>query len=615
MIIRGTIHKVHRYPSALRRATTFAGFLVVLAAVIASGSAGPGATLGADPKPPGKARAAPTPSLAPGSELAPAATVAPVTPTTTTTTTTTSTRYQEASSAISYGGFWARAFHAGFSGGAVRWSRSRGASATFRFTGTTVTWYGPKGPTRGKAKIYLDGVYKRTVDLYASQFAASRAVYSATFSTQKARQLKIVVLQTAGRPMVAIDAFVVRRTVTMTDGAQQPPPPAPAPTPTPPPAPTPTPTPTPTPPPAPTPPPVTGGYPADTTLKYLATTSLSRPALLAPLLDPILGTRTTRITDTAGVRHAYSRISAWNSDGSRILLGFSYPGRMLDGRTYQDLGAFRQVSQAVWSNVDPNKLYGAIENAFYSQSATTGALTKLRTFSAYMTLTIGDYEGGISDDDRYVALIGTTSTGARHLITYDIAANSVVADSLVSSRINNAQISRKGTYVVVVNDTDGTAKGQGVERYTRDLSSRINLTPYGRHGDNALDAAGNEIYVSNNAPNVVAFNLATGAAKRLLSGTTAFEYGHVSGRNIKRPGWIYLSVFNNSITAGRPGHDQLVAVKTDGSGTVEVFGFSHHTNTTVYAMQPQGVPSPDGTRVLFASEWGTSSTYTFVAGR
>lgn len=305
MIIRGTIHVDHRSLSALRRATPFAGFLVVLAAVVAGGPATTGVTLGADPKPPGKARAAPTPSLAPGSELTPAATVAPVTPTTTTTTTITSTRYQEASSAISYGGSWARAFHAGFSGGAVRWSRSRGASVTFRFTGTTVTWYGPKGPTRGKAKIYLDGVYKRTVDLYASQFAASRAVYSATFSTQKARQLKIVVLQTAGRPMVAIDAFVVRRTVTMTEGAKQPPPPAPAPTPTP----TPPPAPAPTPTPAPTPPPATGGYPADTTLKYLATTSLSRPALLAPLLDPILGTRTSRMSKRA-------RTHALRSQGS-----------------------------------------------------------------------------------------------------------------------------------------------------------------------------------------------------------------------------------------------------------------------------------------------------------
>ena len=32
-------------------------------------------------------------------------------------------------------------------------------------------------------------------------------------------------------------------------------------------------------------------------------------------------------------------------------------------------------------------------------------------------------------------------------------------------------------------------------------------------------------------------------------------------------------------------------------------------------MQPHAVPSPDGKRVLFASEWGTSDIYAYVASR
>jgi hypothetical protein len=114
---------------------------------------------------------------------------------------------------------------------------------------------------------------------------------------------------------------------------------------------------------------------------------------------------------------------------------------------------------------------------------------------------------------------------------------------------------------------------------------------------------------------VKSFRLSDGAGTLLLGGTTAFEYGHTSGRNLDRPGWIYLSVYDNTATAGRPGRDQLVAVKTDGSGTVEVFGFAHHTNTTNYAMQPHAVAAPDGRHVLFASEWGSSGVYAFVAGR
>jgi WD40 repeat protein len=473
--------------------------------------------------------------------------------------------------------------NSGYSGGAVRWAKTAGASATLRFTGFAVAWRGPMGPTRGKAKIYVNGTYRKTVDLHSSTFVASRVLYSATFSTNATRTLKIVVLGTSGRPVVAIDSFTIRRTVTTTST---------------------------------NPPPSTTAYPVDATLRYLATPSLARPSYLSPLRDPTLGTTTTRISNTAGVRHAYSRISAWNSDGSKILLGFTYPGRMLDGRTYAYLGAFNQVSQAIWSNVNPNKLYGVSSNSniFYSQNAATGALTVLHTFAGYSTtkvgiyggISIGDGDGAVSDDDRYVALIGRIASGQpEHLIVYDIPNNTVVAD-IAAAGINSAQISRKGNYVVTI--------GSDTRVYPRDLSSSRRLYPYGNHGDNALDANGNEIYVSNNAPNVVAFSLATGAATRLLGGTTAFEYGHVSGRNIDRLGWIYLSVFDNSVTAGRPGHDQVIAVKTDGSGTVEVFGFSHHTNTTIYAMQPQAVPSPDGRHVIFASEWGSASVLAYVVG-
>ena len=386
--------------------------------------------------------------------------------------------------------------------------------------------------------------------------------------------------------------------------------PAPTATATPAPIATPTPAPTATPTPTPTPTPSTS-YPLSSVLSYIPTPSLARPNYLTPMADPVLGTTTVRVSNVAGVRQAYSRISAWNADGSKILLGFNYPGRMLDGRTYADLGAFFQISGAIWSNVDPNKLYGVDSagngNRLYAQNATSGALTVLHAFTGYTTITIGDGEGGISDDDHYIALLATTSTGARHVLVYDLAAGSVVGDIVAPTGTDNVQISHKGNYVVVV--------GNDTRRYMRSLTSPLVLYPYGNHGDNALDAAGNEIYVTNNAPGVRSYRLADGAATTLLPAGTAFEYGHTSGRNTNRPGWIYLSVYDNSATAGRAGNDEIVAVKTDGSGTVEVFAFAHHTDTSTYSTQTQAVPSPDGRHVLFASEWGGSSVFAYVATR
>ena len=349
--------------------------------------------------------------------------------------------------------------------------------------------------------------------------------------------------------------------------------------------------------------------PADTTLTSIATSALARPGYLTPVIDPTWGTKITRVSYTANVRQAYSRIPAWNSNQTKILLGFTYPGRMLDGTTYAELpwftGGGNQVSQAIWANTDPNKLYGVSGNTFVSQNATTGTRTTLRAFTGYTSISIGDYEGGVDDTDTYVALIGTTSGGARHLLTYNIRTDTILADIVAPASMDNAQISRKGNYVVAVSNSY-------IRRYVRDLSSYITLNNTGYHGDNALDAAGNEIYVANNAPYVVSFLLSNGTKRQLLTTATAFEYGHVSGRNTTRPGWVYLSNYDTAVTSGRTGRDQVVAVKTDGSGTVEVFAFAHHTNLT-YESEPHAVPSPDGRRVMFASEWGGSGAYAYVA--
>jgi hypothetical protein len=118
-------------------------------------------------------------------------------------------RVQETSGLIRYEGSWKRARHSGYSNGAVRYATAAGATASFTFTGRSVTWIGPEGRTRGKANIYIDGVYVRTVDLYASSFRTKQQVFRMTWKTSRERTIVIKVLGTRGHPMVAIDAFVV----------------------------------------------------------------------------------------------------------------------------------------------------------------------------------------------------------------------------------------------------------------------------------------------------------------------------------------------------------------------------------------------------------------------
>ena len=83
---------------------------------------------------------------------------------------------------------------------------------------------------------------------------------------------------------------------------------------------------------------------------------------------------------------------------------------------------------------------------------------------------------------------------------------------------------------------------------------------------------------------------------------------HISCRNFKRPGWCYVSAHDSKGNAMY----EVFAVKLDGSQTVERFAH-HHTTASTEPTQARGVPSPDGTKVMFGSDWGGSQANSYVA--
>lgn len=118
-------------------------------------------------------------------------------------------KFSERSARVTYRGTWRSASYPSYTGGAVKYATQAGASATFEFRGSRVIWFGPVGKTRGRARIYIDGQYLKTVNLYATRFVARKAVFSKGWSGSARHMLKIKVVGTAGHPLVAIDQFVV----------------------------------------------------------------------------------------------------------------------------------------------------------------------------------------------------------------------------------------------------------------------------------------------------------------------------------------------------------------------------------------------------------------------
>ena len=118
-------------------------------------------------------------------------------------------RFSEKSATIAYAGAWNSASYSRYAGDAVSYATRAGATASFTFTGKKVVWYGPVGPTRGQARVLVDGVAVGTVNLYASAFTPRKAVFSKTWSKAGKHVLAIQVVGTAGHPFVAIDELAV----------------------------------------------------------------------------------------------------------------------------------------------------------------------------------------------------------------------------------------------------------------------------------------------------------------------------------------------------------------------------------------------------------------------
>jgi len=121
-----------------------------------------------------------------------------------------SRHFGERNALVTYTGGWKSARHRGYAGHTVRYATGAGATATLTFTGSRVTWYGPVGPTRGKARVSIDGTDVRTVDLHRRSFAARAALFSRSWSSSGAHTLTIAVVGSHGHAMVAVDEFVVR---------------------------------------------------------------------------------------------------------------------------------------------------------------------------------------------------------------------------------------------------------------------------------------------------------------------------------------------------------------------------------------------------------------------
>ena len=229
--------------------------------------------------------------------------------------------------------------------------------------------------------------------------------------------------------------------------------------------------------------------------------------------------------------------------------------------------------------------------------------------SEFINCSIGLNEGNLSNDDHYAPLACATSptSGYDVLIILDVLSGQEVSrKSLIGLDVDWMGMSQSGKWLVMKHG--GTHKVYDINlNLVGDVGS-------GGHADLGIDTSGAEYIVSVDVSTDTIYKaqLPKGAktAALVFPGNIS---GHISCRNILRPGYCYYSLRKASSSF----HDingSVSLVASDNTTSTEIFSYTRSTGNN-YLGQPKGSVSPDGTKIVFDSESmapDTGPVYSYV---
>jgi hypothetical protein len=109
--------------------------------------------------------------------------------------------------------------------------------------------------------------------------------------------------------------------------------------------------------------------------------------------------------------------------------------------------------------------------------------------------------------------------------------------------------------------------------------------------------------------------MTTGKSKVVIGPKTGYPYPpttHLSGLAYLDPGWVVVSTFGDTQGQGLLDLEITVANTVTGAvcraGRHRSWGKSNTKLADPYWAEAHAVPSPSGTRILFASDWGNGAT-------
>ena len=350
------------------------------------------------------------------------------------------------------------------------------------------------------------------------------------------------------------------------------------------------------------------------------------------------------------VRHHYSIDQPWNSDGTLLFLqnrgGDASPRRLLlDGHTFKPKYGMCDNFPKGASRWHPSKSHPHERINIHNDKLQWFDMVRCkrtRHWSLPFEVSLGEGKGNPSNDGRFLAL----SDGKRVFVVdmdpqppfapypeQRIGPPIDVTDCGVSYGCEVAwiSVSPSGKYVVVryrgpkthtrvydVNSQTLTLKSRKMPAlYPNCIGTPNNGFIYGLgHADMTLNPfdnnedvivgqehCGNRGKTINSVKigGVVMVRLHDGVIKSLTDPRNEAYPQHISARNYQRPGWVYVTYYENA--DGRRFNDEIVAIRLDGIRTVERYAHKHALTKNCYRCESHAVPSPDGTKIIFASPW------------
>jgi hypothetical protein len=337
--------------------------------------------------------------------------------------------------------------------------------------------------------------------------------------------------------------------------------------------------------------------------------------------DPVFGTTIKRVsaamtmTDNASrsglttIGTEYSTASPFNSDGSRLILQHnSYFGLYNGNGDYlRDLPfAAHTSSEPRWSRTDPNVLYFVNGNSLKKLEVASGAITNLRTFSEYGSIS-GMGESDISRDGDHFVFAGDR----RHVFVYEISSGTKGQTLDTSGHsFNNLYITPNNS-VALGWLANGSGRYNGVELFDRNMNFQRQLTHAIGHQHLTRDTNGDDVLIWNNSNDAQPIACQNGIVKVRLSDarqTCLLELDWSLAVHITAgdgDGWAFVETYAPSdpfpqSSNWAPYTNEILQVKLDGSETRRLL---HHRSRPhdSYVYQPKVSVSRDGSKLAFTS--------------